>query len=49
LTAAAGDEMVEPNCCPSSFRLRRYTWTGHRLRVGEAHKLKTVPPRFYKP
>jgi hypothetical protein len=39
----------EPNCCPSSFRLRRYTWRGHRFRVGKAHKLTTVPPRFYKP
>jgi hypothetical protein len=37
----------EPNCCPSSFRLRRYTWTGHRFKVGKAKKLKTVPPRFY--
>jgi hypothetical protein len=38
----------EPNCCPSSFRLRRYTWTGHRFKAGKARKLTTVPPRFYK-
>jgi hypothetical protein len=38
----------EPNCCPSSFRLRRYTWTGHRFKAGKARKLKTVPPRFYR-
>jgi hypothetical protein len=39
----------EPNCCPSSFRLRRYTWHGHRFTAGKARKLKTVPPRFYAP
>jgi hypothetical protein len=37
----------EPNCCPSSFRVRRYTWNGRRFRVGEVKTLKTVPPRFY--
>ncbi len=40
----------EPNCCPSSFRIRRYTWTGHHFKA--AHKLKarkTAPHRFYKP
>ena len=36
----------EPNCCPSSFRLRRYTWHGHRFTAGKARKLKHVPPRF---
>jgi hypothetical protein len=39
----------EPNCCPSSFRLRRYTWHGHRFTAGKARKLSTVPPRFYRP
>jgi hypothetical protein len=40
----------EPNCCPSSFRIRRYTWTGHRFKA--AHKVKarkTAPHHFYKP
>jgi hypothetical protein len=39
----------EPNCCPSSFRLRRYTWHGHRFTAGKAQRRKTAPPRFYKP
>jgi hypothetical protein len=38
----------EPNCCPSSFRLRRYTWTGSRFTAGKARKLKTAPRRFYR-
>ena len=40
----------EPNCCPSSFRIRRYAWTCHRFKA--AHKVKarkTAPRRFYKP
>jgi len=40
----------EPNCCPSSFRIRRYTWTGHHFKA--AHKVKarkTAPRRFYRP
>jgi hypothetical protein len=43
-------KLNEPNCCPSSFRIRRYTWTGHHFKA--AHKLKarkTAPHRFYKP
>jgi hypothetical protein len=39
----------DPNCCPSSFRMRRYTWTGARFKAGKAKKLKTAPRRFYKP
>jgi hypothetical protein len=39
----------DPNCCPSSFRMRRYTWTGSRFKAGSAKKLKTAPPRFYRP
>jgi hypothetical protein len=39
----------DPNCCPSSFREQRYTWTGSRFRAGPAKKLKTAPSRFYKP
>src|SRR3954447_1453645 len=31
-------KLDEPNCCPSSFRIRRYTWTGHHFKA--AHKLK---------
>jgi hypothetical protein len=38
----------EPNCCPSSFRLRRYTWTGDHFKKGKARKLKTAPRRFYR-
>ena len=39
----------DANCCPSSFRLRRYTWTGSRFKAGKAHKRKTAPRRFYRP
>jgi hypothetical protein len=42
----AGDD---PNCCPSSFRIRRYTWTGAGYAVGPARKVKTAPRRFYRP
>jgi len=36
----------DPNCCPSSFRLRRYTWHGDHFKAGKAKKRKHVPPRF---
>jgi len=39
----------EANCCPSSYRLRRYTWTGSRFKAGNLHKRKTPPRRFYRP
>ena len=42
---ASGDA----NCCPTSFRLRRFTWTGTHFVRGKAHKLKTAPRRFYRP
>jgi hypothetical protein len=38
----------DANCCPSSFRLRRFTWTGDHFKRGEARKLKHAPRRFYK-
>ena len=39
----------DPNCCPSSFRQTRYTWTGTKFKASKAKKLKTAPKRFYKP
>ena len=39
----------EPNCCPSSFRKRRYTWRGDHFKAGKAKKRKHVPPRFFTP
>jgi hypothetical protein len=39
----------DPNCCPSSFRLRRYRWTGSRFKAGKATRLRTAPRRFYRP
>ena len=40
----------DANCCPSSYRLRRYTWTGSRFKAGKLHKRKPPPPRrFYRP
>ena len=38
----------DPNCCPSSFRLRRYTWRGDHFKAGKAKKRKHVPPRFLR-
>jgi hypothetical protein len=37
----------DPNCCPSSFRETRYTWTGTRFKAGKAKTLKRAPRRFY--
>jgi hypothetical protein len=44
---ASGDA----NCCPSSFRVRRFTWTGTHFARGKARKLetRTPPRRFYRP
>lgn len=39
----------DANCCPRSYRLRRYTWTGSRFKAGKVHKRKTPPRRFYRP
>jgi hypothetical protein len=39
----------DPNCCPSSFRQTRYSWTGTRFKRGATKKLKTAPARFYRP
>ena len=38
----------DANCCPSSYRLRRYTWTGSRFKAGQVKKRKTPPRRFYR-
>lgn len=38
----------DPNCCPSSFRQTRYTWTGARFKAGAAKKLQSAPRRFYR-
>jgi hypothetical protein len=38
----------DANCCPSSFRLRRFTWTGSRFKRGKARKLEHAPRRFYR-
>jgi hypothetical protein len=38
----------DPNCCPSSFRIRRFTWTGDHFKRGKARKVKHAPKRFYK-
>jgi hypothetical protein len=40
---------TDPNCCPSSFRQTRYTWTGKTFKAGKAKKLKKAPARFYRP
>ena len=39
----------EPNCCPSSFRKRRYTWRGDHFKAGKAKKRKHAAAKFYRP
>jgi hypothetical protein len=39
---------TDANCCPSSFRVRRFTWNGERFTRGKARKLKNAPRRFYR-
>jgi hypothetical protein len=39
----------DPNCCPSSFRMTRYTWTGTTFKAGKPKKLAAAPRRFYRP
>ena len=48
-------EVIQPhyrsddaNCCPSSFRQTRYTWTGSKFKKGKTRALKTAPARFYR-
>jgi hypothetical protein len=38
----------DANCCPSSFRQTRFTWTGARFKAGKAKKLRSAPARFYR-
>jgi len=40
---------ADPNCCPSSFRLTRYSWFGNGFSAGKAKKLTGAPRRFYRP
>jgi hypothetical protein len=40
---------TDANCCPSSFRQTRYTWTGSKFKAGKAKSLKKAPRRFYRP
>jgi hypothetical protein len=49
-TVASGATAGDANCCPSSFRVQRYRWTGKRFKtVGRAQRLKRAPRRFYRP
>jgi hypothetical protein len=38
----------DANCCPSSWRLRRFAWTGDHFVRGKVRKRKTAPRRFYR-
>ncbi len=38
----------DANCCPSSFRQTRFTWTGTTFKAGKAKTLKRAPSRFYR-
>jgi len=42
-------EADDPNCCPSSFRLTRFTWFGNGFSAGKAKKLTRAPARFQRP
>lgn len=39
----------DPNCCPSSFRLTRYSWFGNGFSAGKAKRLTRAPRRFHRP
>ena len=39
----------DPNCCPSSFRMTRYTWFGNGFSAGKTKRLSRAPRRFYRP
>ena len=39
---------TDPNCCPSSFRQTRYTWTGTRFKTKKLKTVKQAPARFYR-
>ena len=36
----------DPNCCPSSFEIRRYRWTGTRFTLRSRYRTKSAPKRF---
>jgi hypothetical protein len=36
----------DANCCPSSFEIRRYRWTGERFTRRSRHRTTTAPKRF---
>ena len=38
----------DANCCPSSWRMQRFTWTGSHFKRGKAKKLQHAPRRFYR-
>ena len=37
----------DANCCPSSFEIRRYRWTGDHFTLRSRHRTKTAPKRFF--
>ena len=39
----------DPNCCPSSFRITRYTWVGDRFKQATPRRRRSAPARFYRP
>ena len=39
---------TDPNCCPSSFRRTRYSWTGTRFKARKLKTVKQAPARFYR-
>ena len=39
----------DPNCCPSSFRITRYTWVGDHFTKGTPRHRRSAPRRFYRP
>ena len=39
---------TDANCCPSSFRPTRYTWTGTRFKTKKLKTVKRAPARFYR-
>jgi hypothetical protein len=38
---------ADPHCCPSSWAIRTYHWTGTRFRITHKSRVKNVPRSFY--
>ena len=38
---------TDPNCCPSFFYIRPYSWTGTKFKAGKKRRVRRAPTRFF--